>query len=262
MRRNNNNNERRRRYKSKKLNAIKNKNDDSLFLKGNDVLAFIRSSSTSQNLPINGMTTILDLKPSVIGDRLDQVSKAFTRYRFKYIKLHYKSHVSSSTIGALALGIIDDDTNSDTTGNNIGFVPVVNLRCSNDASLWKNFSFTWTPIDPKKWYYTDTAGGDQRFSSQASLIASFDNPRGDNALLGSVRVEYGIVFEGGKIQYNDNFQNQNKYKLELLTGWDEGNKVKELKREDKSKVDCVPEGTATVDKLATFLNKKCTCTDC
>jgi hypothetical protein len=196
------------------LGANRNSKRDNIILKGQEILTVIRSNATSTNLPFNGTTTYLGLKPYTFGDRVTAVANVYTRYRYRSLRFEYKTHVGSTTVGALALGVADDSNNTDIAGNIGGiYDPVVNLRCSGDNALWKNFTFMWTPLDKSKWYYTDTSGTDPRFDTQACILAAFDVNRTDNLLLGEIRVHYVVEFMGAKPVYNVNLKNKYEAKI-------------------------------------------------
>jgi hypothetical protein len=180
---------------------------DSIILRGNEIIAQIRSGTVSNNLPINNTSTNIGLKPYSFGDRVALLASVYTRYRIKSITFSYKTHVGSTINGALALGVADDSNTSDIVGNIGGIYDnVVNLRCSNDSVVWKDFSFDWIPLDPKKWYYTDTSGRDPTFETQGTLLAAYDVNRTDNLYLGEIRARYVVEFEGAKPVYAANLQ--------------------------------------------------------
>jgi len=192
--------------KGKPRRNPRNRYSDVIRMHGKETFVTINSATTSGNTPINGTSTNIAIRPSTLSNRIVQVSDAFARYRFKYMKVQYKSHCSSTTQGAIAIGLVDDADNSDVSGNVNTFTAVTNLRTNMDGSLWKNMTMIWKPVDPDKWYYTDSAGEDIRFVQPATLVALFDVARTDNLLLGDIRVQYLIEFEGGRPVYVNNLK--------------------------------------------------------
>jgi len=173
---------------------------DSIILKGHEVVFNIFvSSPNTVNAPIAGNTTYYDVKPAALMDRVGYAAAIYSRYRIKNIRLRYKTSSATTTRGALAIGFLDDAAESNFTGNILTFDQIINLRCSQDDSLWKDFTVNWTPLDPKKWYYTNTSASDNRFSSPCTIFAAFDLTAisGTAATyLGSCRIDYAIEFMG------------------------------------------------------------------
>jgi len=175
---------------------------DAIWMKGSEILFNIAQVAANTG-PIQYQGTnsySFDVRPATLSDRVQIAGSIYSRYRIKRLKLIYKSTVPSTTNGALAIGVLDDANVSNSVGHINNYDTVVNLRRSNDNNLWRNFIVTWRPLDPLKWYYTDSSGSDNRFSSPCSIFASFDSTPGANSVFGSVRLEYLVEFEGATPQ--------------------------------------------------------------
>jgi len=164
------------------------------YFKGSEIIANIILTSNTSNNPIGGTTTYFDLKPYNFGDRVIYEAALFAKFRLLRLKVTYESLATSTATGQIAIGILDDASESNFTGNILTYDQVTNLGTSLDTSVWKNKSLVWRPLDREKWYYTDTTGSDLRFTSPASLYASFSDITLSQAQkYGALRVDY--VFE-------------------------------------------------------------------
>lgn len=169
--------------------------NDTIVVKGNDILTSIISTAGNPSSPFAG-SNFIPLKPSVFGDRVLVVASVYSRWKINKLQLIFKSIVSSSTNGALALGLLDDADVSNFTGNITSFDQVVNLRDSQDSNIWKDFVVDYRPVDPKKWYYTNTSGGSERFTVPATIFGWFNGGLVSGTNYGNIRLQYELIFKG------------------------------------------------------------------
>jgi hypothetical protein len=164
--------------------------NDSFALRGKSLL-FTSVSSAS-------VTLVSNFTASSFGNRTNDLSLAFTRYRFKYIRFRVLPADTTTTTPSVVFGIVDDPdpSNPPTTIN-----ALMNARCSCLVFGGQTVpqEFTWKPVDPKKWYYItsgSSSSADPRFSQAANLYvgsgstatASFD-----------IEVDYSIVYAGANV---------------------------------------------------------------
>jgi hypothetical protein len=118
----------------------------------------------------------------------------FQRYRIKNLKAKYIPGCSTTTVGTLCFGFVDDDNPSSTvlTGDQI-----LNLRLGCETSPWKNRTLSYRPIDSSKWYYT--LGGNDRFVTQATFVAATGIALTPSTTLGDFDLEGDIEFEGATL---------------------------------------------------------------
>lgn len=124
------------------------------------------------------------------GVRAASVALAFSRYRFKYIRVKFLSNQGTSTSGA-CVGVLDDIAIS-------GAIPttasgVAELRASGTSFLSQTVptSFEWRPADPNLWYYVSSDAIDTRLSvSGIMYVAS------TAASVIDIEVDYSLVFKG------------------------------------------------------------------
>lgn len=179
--------------------------NDRISVIGSDLLANIAPTNPAglQNAPfslvtaINGTTTYIPLKPARINDRVAYFGSLFSRYRYNSLRIEYRALITTTTPGGLALGLLDDADEQNYTGNITTPDQVNNLRVSNENAIWKNFSLMWTPVDPKKWYYTNTSAEPERFTVPVTLFGALNNTSAPSGFLyGNIRIHYDIQFEG------------------------------------------------------------------
>jgi hypothetical protein len=173
-------------------------------LVGRQTLAAISTSATGT---INLVTVELD--PLSLTGRLAAVAGAFNRWRFKWIKFHFISRLSSDFIGLVTMGVSDDvNTAAPSTRDN-----VLNFRTSKEVDCWKDMTMIWTPVDPSKWYYLrlEASNSDDRLVRPAVFYLTGDNtavsfPSAVTTTLslaplistqvGTLDIEYMAVYDG------------------------------------------------------------------
>jgi hypothetical protein len=150
-------------------------------------------------LPGIGATpaTILSLTPLAtgFGARVNAMAGIFTRYRFKYLKIKFlgSNPTGGGASSFISLGVVDD-----TTGIPTDFPTtldgVAQLRCSGTVMGVQTIptQFEWSPVDKRRWFYTQSDGTDTRFSNSGALVLS---GLASNYQV-AVELDYCIVFEG------------------------------------------------------------------
>jgi len=173
---------------------------DTITVKGHQLFSnFLGTTAGSGGLLGSG-NGITELALSVLGQRALAFGELFARYRIKQIEFTYIPIVGSSVNGAIALGIIDDEVDTDNTSTIANYLAVTQLRTSLNTQVWQKSYMKYVPVDPKKWYYTDRVVGSSttdRFATQVSLAgqATAAGLNG-NSGLGSLRMDYVIQYEG------------------------------------------------------------------
>lgn len=173
-------------------------------LVGRQTLATISTGSTGT---INPVTVELD--PISLTGRLAAVAGAFNRWRFKWIKFHFRSRLSSDFLGLVTMGVSDDvNTAAPSSRDNI-----LNFRTSNEVDCWKDMTMTWSPVDPSKWYYLrlEASNSDDRLVRPAVFYLMGDSTAVQFASavtttlslaplistqVGSLDIEYLAVYDG------------------------------------------------------------------
>jgi len=166
-------------------------------LKGHEKLQAVSATTGAVALLVS------QFSPGNLGDRPNQVAPAFLRYRFRRLRVVFKTNLSTTHNGTLSMGIADDTdvtaTPNPTSAQIMSMRKAVQWQCS------KNTALTWTPIDKAKWYYVDSenSNADARFTIPASLFLISDQSL-DNSTLGTsysgvvgvIDIYYEIEFAG------------------------------------------------------------------
>lgn len=92
------------------------------------------------------------------------------------------------------MGFLDDVDPASTT---LSADQVLNLRRSTEVTLWMNRTVAWSPVDPSKWYYTQS-GTDARLETQCAFayIGDLSDGQGASVQLGVLDIEGDIEFDG------------------------------------------------------------------
>lgn len=138
-------------------------------------------------------SVILILNPAVasnFGVRASSVALAFTRYRFKYIRVKFLSNQATSASGAV-VGIQDDiaiSGNTPTTASG-----VAELRASGTSFLSQAVptSFEWRPADSNLWYYVSSDAIDTRLSVSGLMYVATSV-----SSVVDFEIDYSLVFKG------------------------------------------------------------------
>jgi hypothetical protein len=154
---------------------------------------FVSRGKTLVTVSLTAATIFsLNLTPlsTVFGSRMTAANNIFARYRI--VKLLLRT-VNPGVTDNVAFGLLDDVTTAPgtlpTTQND-----VVQLRCSTFIFGGQTTPtiIDWKPIDPLKWYYTQTdVGGDARLAVQCALVA-FSQITGSQTF----EMHYTLEFEG------------------------------------------------------------------
>lgn len=160
------------------FNANLSQHSDSSVVRGK--LSFTLPTTATPGLLINLYPNGPDF-----GQRVEAYQNIFTRYRFKSLKFKFLSPVSS------AVGVQDDVTISGlapttTTG-------IAELRCSGTSLGGQTIptEFEWKPLDPKRWFYTQTTASEPRTSYTGIVYVG-----SGSASTVSVEIDYVLVFSG------------------------------------------------------------------
>lgn len=157
--------------------------------------------------------THLTLDPVSIGDRPAVLANIFERFKIAGMTITYKAACPSTFSGNVVIGIHDDDNaaTAPTTGDQI-----LNLRVSKQGDVWKDFSLSYRPVDPQKWYYCNANGttSDSRFISPCTLFigstpvlvtlpgnsaGTVTSPPVPSFVVGELTIEYHYVFDGATL---------------------------------------------------------------
>jgi len=185
-----------RRRTNRKAGKLHN---DQIVLKGTLSLPVV--TAAAGNGVINALTNLV-IAPTTLGARPLIVAGIYSRWKVNSLTLRYIPAVGSTTAGALAIGVLDDDNLAAETTGLTTYVATVQLRTALETQVWQKSSLRWTPVDPTRWFYIDTesAAPDERLLVPGTI---FGNGTGVSALTtyGTLMVDYILSFKGATEPY-------------------------------------------------------------
>jgi len=139
--------------------------------------------------------------PGVLGTRVYDLARCFTRYRINRLLAVYRPVVGTTTAGIAGVAFLDDPDTAPTEGIPQTVISASELRCSHTDSVYRDIEVEWRPVDGKTWYYTDPAqatpsGADLRFQSPVAIGSGAAFVSGTNVSFGVLYLYYDITFEG------------------------------------------------------------------
>jgi len=158
----------------------------------NDSVTCSGRYNNSVTIP-TGTVASFNLTPTTTySDRLNNLGQSYQKYRIKKIIFKIQFLVPAVTSNTVVVYGVDEDLttiNPPTTA-----AAVSAFRCSATTSGLDSDSgdvLTYIPSDRQRWYYTNAAGTDARFATEAVLW--FSNPSNSSVTL-LVEVGFRYVF--------------------------------------------------------------------
>jgi len=152
----------------------------------------IGSSAITQNL-----AGVFDLNPACWTDsRLSLIARAYEKYRFESVTLHYIPAVGTTTAGSIAIGVEPDPTEVLPANANF-YARTLNMQFSSMGPVWSAQSTTYRRnVQDHAWYFASLLGEtSKRENVQAVAFAVTNAPQtGSGQLLGHFMVEYVVDF--------------------------------------------------------------------
>jgi len=164
------------------------RSDDALCLRGKYVTSFTTSATA------NTATLVFNIYPNNLGTRATQLATTFSRYRVKSLNFKFISQITSSGIGSVSLGLVDDAAGEGEQPTDLNQVSELRCSASNFTAQTIPTEFQWRPLDPFKWYYLTggVTNSDIRLVNPSSLYVA-STEAGQSVVM---EVDYVIVFKG------------------------------------------------------------------